>query len=314
MQELDDLVYFAAVVEHGGFSAAARALGAPKSKVSRRVASLEARLDLRLLERSSRRVAVTAIGREVHRHAAAALAEAQAIEEVALRSRAEPRGLVRVSCPIGTERMMEASLPRFLAAHPLVQVHMLLSNRRIDLIEERVDVAIRVRERLEGEADFRVRVLGRSRAVPVAAPALLAREGTPRAPADLLHLPWLERSNRSGATRWTFEGAEGERVDVESTPRFATGDFPLLVGAAEAGLGVALVPEHLVAARLADGRLADALPGWSSPIGLVHLVYPSSRGLLPAVRAFIDFAAEALAGSWDVQEGPHGWQDGPSGG
>src|SRR5579862_7619316 len=147
MRDLNDLGLYAAVVTHGGFSAAARALGTPKSRLSRRVAALEAQLGVRLVERSTRRFSVTDTGQDVYRHARAALAEAEAIEEVAMRLKAEPQGLVRVSCPQGADRIMATALPDFLRQHPRLRVQVLVSNRRVDLIEEGIDVAIRVRDK-----------------------------------------------------------------------------------------------------------------------------------------------------------------------
>src|SRR5580693_8493170 len=134
MQDLNDLTFFAAVVANGGFSAASRALGAPKSRISRRVAALEQRLGVRLVERSTRRFNVTEVGQDVYRHARAALAEAEAIDDVASRLRAEPQGLVRISCPQGADRLLAGELPRFLERYPRLRVQMIVSNRRVDLI------------------------------------------------------------------------------------------------------------------------------------------------------------------------------------
>src|SRR5580658_2337818 len=138
MRDLNDLSFFAAVVANGGFSAASRALALPKSRISRRVAALEQQLGVRLLERSTRHFNVTEVGQDVYRHARAALAEAEAIEDVASRLQAEPQGLVRVSCPQGAARIVAAELPRFLQRHPKLRVQIIVSNRRVDLIEEAV--------------------------------------------------------------------------------------------------------------------------------------------------------------------------------
>src|SRR5580704_8695159 len=139
MRDLNDLSFFAAVVTNGGFSAASRALDIPKSRISRRVAALENQLGVRLLERSTRRFSVTEVGQDVYRHARAAMAEAEAIEDVAARLKAEPQGLVRVSCPQGADRILATELPGFLQRHPQLRVQVLVSNRRVDLIEEGVD-------------------------------------------------------------------------------------------------------------------------------------------------------------------------------
>src|SRR5579863_2283075 len=127
MRDLNDLGFFAAVVANGGFSAAARALGLPKSRISRRVAALETQLGVRLVERSTRRFAVTEVGQDVYRHARAALAEAEAIEDVTQRLKSEPAGLVRISCPQGAERILAVELPAFLERHPRLRVQVLVS-------------------------------------------------------------------------------------------------------------------------------------------------------------------------------------------
>ena len=141
VRDLNDLKFYAAVVANGGFSAASRALAIPKSRISRRVAALEGQLGVRLLERSSRRFSVTEVGQDVYRHARAALSEAEAIEDVAARLKAEPHGLVRLSCPLGADRILATELSRFLARYPRLRVQVIVSNRRVDLIEEGVDVA-----------------------------------------------------------------------------------------------------------------------------------------------------------------------------
>lgn len=302
LTDLDDLALFVAVADHGGFSAAGRALAIPKSRVSRRLAGLEARLNLRLVERSTRRISVTPTGLEVLAHARAALGEADAIEALAAHRHAEPQGLVRASCPVGAERPIVAALPAFLAAHPRVRVHLMLTNRRVDLIEEGVDVAIRVRERLEGEADFQVRIVGQSRVALVAAPALLDAVGRPERPDALGALPLLDRSESPRRVAWSLTGPGGETVRVDGEPRFSTGDFAALRRAAEAGMGVCLMPISEALEALEAGRLEHVAPAWAADSGIMHLVYPSRRGLLPGLRAFIDFAAETLAGALHIAE------------
>src|SRR5271155_4817025 len=160
VRDFNDLQFFAAVVQHRGFSAGARALGLPKSRVSRRVAVLEERLGVRLLDRSTRGLSLTEVGQQVFEHARAAVIEAEAAEEVALRMLSEPRGLVRMSCPLGLQSAIAGPLPAFLAAHPRLRVHCIVTNRRVDLIHEGIDVAIRVRERLDTDADLQMKRIG----------------------------------------------------------------------------------------------------------------------------------------------------------
>ena len=299
--DLNDLNLFAAVVANGGFSAAARALGVPKSRLSRRVAALEAELGVRLVERSTRRFSVTVVGQDVYGHARAALAEAEAIEEVAARLKAEPQGLVRVSCPQGADRILASSLPAFLERHPRLRVQVLVSNRRVDLIEEGVDVAIRVRERLDTDADMQARIIGRTSTMLVASPAFLDAHARPGKPTDVAGLPTLSQSERPGIERWTLVDASGAEAAVAHEPRLSSSEFAILRQAAIDGLGIAFLPEYACREPLAEGRLERVLPEWSGRQGVLHLVFTSRRGLLPGVRAVIDFLVGVLderSGAW----------------
>jgi DNA-binding transcriptional LysR family regulator len=303
MQDLNDLALFAAVAANGGFTAAARALDTPKSRISRRVAALEARLGVRLIERSTRRFKITEIGEEVYRHARAALSEAEAVEDVVARRKAEPQGLVRVSCPLDADRLLAAALPAFLARHPLLRVQVIVSNRRVDLIEEGVDIAIRVRQRLDTDAELQVRTLSRSGLILVASPALVAARGEPAAPAEIAGFPTLAHLDRPGAERWTLMKATGEAVEVLHEPRLSASTFPILRQAAIDGVGLAMLPEWSCREPIEDGRLVRILPDWTVPQGILHLVFTSRRGQLPGVRAVIDFLAEVLhprSGAWET--------------
>jgi DNA-binding transcriptional LysR family regulator len=293
LADFNDLRFFAAVVSHGGFSAAARVLGLPKSRLSRRVALLEAQLGIRLLERSTRRVMLTEVGLEVYDHARAAVIEAEAVDEIALRMRAEPRGLVRISCPPGFLRALERALPDFLAAHPLLRVQCIMSNRRMDLVEDGIDIAVRVREQLDTDASLQVRQIGTSAPILVASPGLVATLPPLATPADLLELPLLDQQEgRTGS--WTLIGPDRASVTLLVTPRLATGSFELLLAAARNGIGIGLLPEPTCAEALAEGALVRIFPEWHGADGIVHLVFTSRRGMLPGVRAVIDFIASTL--------------------
>ena len=186
MQDLNDLYYFAMVVEHGGFAAAERALGIPKSRLSRRISQLEGEMGVRLLQRSTRRFAVTDVGMSVYRHAQTMLAEAQAAREVVDRLSAEPRGLVRVSVPVSlAQQQLPRLLPRFLEQYPQVRLQLHVGNRRVDLINEGFDVALRVRSRLDDDGSLVMRSFGQVRELLVASPGYLDRAGRPADPADL---------------------------------------------------------------------------------------------------------------------------------
>jgi DNA-binding transcriptional LysR family regulator len=294
MRDLNDLAFFAAVVRHGGFAAAARALRLPKSSLSRRVARLEEELGVRLIERSTRRFSVTTVGSDFYRRCQALLEEAAAAENEVTRASGEPRGLVRVSCPLNLAQALANIIPGFLHRHPKVRVQLLVSNRRIDLIEERVDIAIRARARLDDDAALTMRALRRSRAWLVASPELLPQTATLQSPQALRLLPTLGASEQLGSEIWRLVGPDDREEIVEHEPRLASGDFAVVLEAAVAGLGVALMPEETCGAAIHAGRLVRVLPDWHAGEVLIHLVFTSRRGMLPAVRAFVDAIAEGL--------------------
>ena len=294
MQDLNDLYYFSAVVDHGGFAAAERALGIPKSRLSRRISQLENELGVRLLQRSTRRFAVTDVGQSVHRHAQSMLAEAQAAREVVDRLSAEPRGLVRVSVPVGlAQQQMPQLLPEFLARYPQVRIQMHVSNRRVDVINEGFDVAIRVRNKLDDDGSLVMRSFGQIQELLVASPQYLRRAGRPTEPEQLLEHVTLTMNEDEVRQRWELQ-RDGEMRRVELKPRVAGFDFPMLMALAKQGLGITMLPETLCAEAVRKGELEVVLPRWRLPQGIAHAVFASRRGLLPAVRVFIDFLAEKL--------------------
>lgn len=292
---LDDLYYYAMVVRHGGFAAAGRALGVPKSRLSRHVNTLEEQLGVRLLQRSTRRFVVTDTGQQLFRHCEAMLAEAEAALEVVETARSEPRGRIRVACPVAVaENMLAPVLPRFLARHPQVRVDLVVSNRRVDLLGEGFDAALRVRTAPSGEDGVVMRSFAELCELLVASPAYLAAAGAPEVPADLAAHQILAFDAEREKHAWQLRSADGHESRVELQPRLCCHSFPVLLQSALAGLGIALLPESTVRAALARGDLLPVLPGWSLPQGIFHVVFPHRRGLLPAVRAFIDFLAETM--------------------
>ena len=295
MQDLNDLYYFAMVVEHGGFAAAERALGIPKSRLSRRISQLEGEMGVRLLQRSTRRFAVTDVGMSVYRHAQTMLAEAQAAREVVDRLSAEPRGLVRVSVPVSlAQQQLPRLLPRFLEQYPQVRLQLHVGNRRVDLINEGFDVALRVRARLDDDGSLVMRSFGQIQEMLVASPKYLDRAGRPKDPADLASHLTLSIHEDEAHQRWELHGPGGEVRRVDLQPRVAGFDFPLLQSMVKDGFGITMLPETVCAEAVRRGELEVVLPEWSLPQGICHAVFASRRGLLPAVRVFIDFLAEHL--------------------
>lgn len=183
MQDLNDLFYFSQVVDQGGFSAAARVLDIPKSRLSRRISQLEERLGVRLLQRTTRRLRLTTAGERYLHYCREMTASARAAEEAMRQLQTQPSGPVVVSCPISiAQQLLAPLLPEFMDTWPEVSIQMLATNRRVDLINEGVDLALRVRTRLDTDAELVVRQLGAASGTLVASPAYLQRHGAPDSP------------------------------------------------------------------------------------------------------------------------------------
>ncbi len=298
MQPLEGFYYFTQVVDHGGFARAARVLGIPRSRVSRHVVALEGTLNVRLVNRSTRRFVVTDVGHEVYRHATAMLAEADAALEAVEFVRAAPRGTIKVSCPVAlAQTPLAALLPEFLQKYPSVRLQLHVSNRRVDVLSEGFDVALRVRSQPTGEDGLVMRSFGEFAELLVASPAYLARAGELTEPSQLAQHETLDYAGEFDRRPWDLVGPKGHAVQVEPVPRVCCHDFVVLRTAALAGLGLARLPETVVREDLKRGALVRALPAWSSPQGVLHVVFPSRRGVLPAGRAVIDVLAERLPGA-----------------
>lgn len=295
MQPLEGLYYFTQVVDKGGFAKAARALGIPKSRLSRHVAALETRLGVRLVNRSTRRFVVSEVGREVYQHATAMLGAADAALEVVELARAKPCGTIRASCPVALAQAPLASLlPEFLERYPAIRLELHVSNRRVDVLAESFDVALRVRTQPTGEDGLVMRTFREVDEFLVASPAYLGRSAALAEPAQLKKHTTLDYAGELDRRPWELFGPEGQSAPVEHRARIVCHDFVVLRAAAIAGLGVARLPESVVREDLRSGALTRVLAGWRIPQGIVHVVFPTRRGMLPAVRAFIDFLAERL--------------------
>jgi DNA-binding transcriptional LysR family regulator len=297
MQDLNDLRFFAEVVEQNGFAAAARKLGVPRSRLSRRIGLLEERLGVRLIQRSTRRFSVTDIGRDYYRHCAAMMVEADAAQETIDRTRSEPQGTVRISCPSSIIYFQIGEMiARFMAQCPKVEVQLESTNRRVDVIREGFDLAIRVRFPPLEDSDLIVRKLADSPQRLVASPSVLKDVSRPLVPADLAALPSLAWDPAKLQHEWHLDGPEGATSIVRHRPRFVTEDMVALRLAALRGAGVCQFPAFVVADDIRSGQLVDLLPDWAPKPGIVQAVFSSRRGLLPSVRVLLDFLSTEYAG------------------
>lgn len=295
MQDLNALYYFVQVVDHGGFASAGRALGIPKSKLSRHIARLEQRLEARLINRSTRQLSVTELGLGYYRHCVAMLVEAEAADELIMHNLAQPRGTVRLSCPPSLlHYLISPLLVRFMEQCPEVEVHVEATSRRVDVIKEGLDMAIRVRFPPIEDSDLAMKVLSNSPQRLVAAPGLFVDRPLPRVPADLAGLPSLDFDQADKQHAWQLDGPDGVTAHVPLRPKLVTDNAETLHQAALAGLGVVKLALLVAGPDLHNGRLIDVLPGWVPRGGILHAVFPSRRGLLPSVRALLDFLGDNI--------------------
>ena len=233
---LNDLMYFSQVVEHGGFSAAERVLGISKSRLSRRLTELEASLGVRLLQRSTRKLALTEAGQLFYQHCQAMLSEAQAAVNVVQQLRSSPRGTVRVSVPVTiSQTILSQILPEFMHRYPEVRVVMRVTNRVVDLFEDSIDVALRVRSDPPENANIVVRPLWRTQQMLVGAPSLLQQNAPPLLPADLNRFETLDVPTGDGRHVYNLIAPDGTRHAHEHEPRLVTADLMTIREAVLAG-------------------------------------------------------------------------------
>ncbi|AGI24378.1 LysR family transcriptional regulator [Pseudomonas sp. ATCC 13867] len=295
MFDLNDLFLYAKVVEHGGFAPAGRVLGLPKSRLSRRVSRLEERLGVRLIQRSTRHFSVTEIGLEYYQYCVAMMEQALAAEDTIERSRAEPRGVVRVACTTALlDSRLAPMLARFMAQCPVVELQVKSFNRRVDVISEGFDLVLSVRHQPLESSELVMRKLALSRYCLVAAPTMLSGADRVLGPADLVELPSLCWGPHVQDYIWELDGPNGSSASIHLRPRIVSDDISVLREGALAGVGVVLLPEEVVSEDLASGRLVSVLDGWFPKMGDVVAIFPSRRGLMPAVRKLIDFLADAF--------------------
>jgi DNA-binding transcriptional LysR family regulator len=294
--EPNDLLIFARVADAGSFSRAAERLGLPKATVSRRIARLEERLGERLILRTTRRLTLTEFGLQLLEHARQVAAEVEAVKALSEYRQAGPSGRLRVSMPGDFATLLLTDmLAAFIALHPAVSLELDLSSRRVDLLGENFDLAVRLGD-LPDDALLAARRLAVFTSSLYAAPAYLAERGDPRSPNELEAHHSLRLLSRSGeALGWTLRS--GERSWEGAPPARAVANVPdLLIQLARAGAGIAAVPDFLAAPSVRRGELRRVLPDWSMPAHTAWVVFPGRR-LMPAkTRAFIGMLETTLAG------------------
>lgn len=289
----NDVIAFTRVVEAGSFTKAARAEGVPTSTVSRRVARLEEKLGVRLLHRTTRRLTLTDAGRILHDRGARILSELSDAERAVTEMQATPRGLLRLTAPAGMGEEVAALVVEFLRRYAEIEMEVLLTDRRVDLIEEGVDVALRA-----GPLTDSTLVAHKLREAPVnlvASPAYLKRRGTPRHYKDLERHDCVLFTQWSPGSTWSLDCPDG-KVKVRVHGRVRANSVDVVSRATLAGLGIAFFPARTPHGKhVAAGRLRVVLPEVGLPPQTLWIVYPSRRHLAPKVRAFVDFAKQRFA-------------------
>jgi len=288
MDRAESLAVFAEVAALGSFVAAGRRLGRSPAAVTRSIAELEARLGVRLLNRTTRAVSLTEAGERLLTGAKRVLADLDEIEHAAAGAGTAPRGALRVTVPILFGRLHVLPLvTEFLARYPDVSVTLLLIDRPVDLVDEGLDAALRIGALAESSA-IATRV-GTMRRVVVAAPDYLARHGAPRTPAELAAHALVVFSGLSGVDRWGFPHPAGETT-VAIKPRLTVTTAEAAIDAARSGFGITRVVGYQAADDIASGRLVRLLQDYEGEELPIHLLYPGGRYPPPKLRAFLDFA------------------------
>lgn len=294
MVDWNELVIFVKVVQEGSFIQASRALGVPRSTVSRKVASLEDRLGVRLLQRTTRSVTPTDEGRAYFARLSPLIREADEASRAVGDRQDRPVGRLRVTAPnVLAHHFLGPILAEYLRAWPDVRIELLLTDRIVNLVEEGYDLAIRA-GRLQ-DSNLIARRLGETRVEVVASPAYLERRGTPATLADLEEHDCIIVGEGNGPHHWSFE-SESDTVQVDIDGPLVVNALELARHAALEGLGLARLPAFLVAKDLVQGRLIRVLKDDEPASGGVYAVYPSRRHLSATVRTFVDLLQDELGG------------------
>ena len=291
---LNDLQVFVQVVDHGGFTAAARALNMPKQTLSKRVAELERQAGVRLIQRTSRSFAVTELGRELYRHASAMVIEAEAAENIILGQLAEPKGTVRITASVPTmQQSLAPLLPHIAKAYPKIRIVLFATDRFVDVIQEGYDIALRDHFGPLPNSDLVQRRVRTESFWLVASLDYFAGRQPPRKPSDIEGMDGLFAAQ--GESSWTLSNEKGMTASVHLQPRYYANEGTGLLEAAIAGLGLACLPRFMCQRAIGAGALMRVLPDWTAGEITTTLLMPHRRGQLPSVRVVADLLVEQLA-------------------
>lgn len=298
-QGFDGIEVFVRVARAGSFSAAARELDQTPSAVSKQIGRLEDRLGARLFDRTTRRVRLTEVGTAFFDRCARIVAEMDEAEQAVSQLHGAPRGLLKLNVPVAFGRLHVArSLPEYQSRHPEVRIDLTLNDRFVDLVEEGIDIAVRIGELTD--SSLMARRLAPNRRIICGSPDYLARAGMPEGPEDLARHNCVVYTYRASRNDWHLvpageTGRGGEQV-VQVAGNLESNNAEALRTAVLAGAGLALLPLWLVGQDLRTGQLVQALPDYQAPDSAIYAVYPPGRHLSAKVRSFIDFLVERFGG------------------
>ncbi len=295
MIDLNDYYYFVHVVEKQGFTPAAKALNMPKSRLSRHVSKLEERLDIKLIQRTSRQFNVTETGQMFYQHARALLDEMEAAEAAIESRKTSLSGRVAISCSLGVAQFaIKDLLIKFLQDHPKVEVVQQVTNQNIDLVASGIDLAIRGHTEALPDSSIIQRSLATVTWHLFASPNYLAKTSIPKSPYDLFKRQSLKVGWQPTAGHWTVENKEGLKTTIPYSPQLCSDDMSTLKSAAVEGLGIVSLPAYTCKTEIASGALVRVLPDWISGRAQLSLLTPSRRAQSPSAKALGNYLLKSL--------------------
>jgi DNA-binding transcriptional LysR family regulator len=289
--DLNEISAFISIVQAGGLSRASEQTGLPKSTLSRKLALLEQRLGLTLLQRTTRKITLTKMGEEYFRQCSLLLSQLGDIERRIITEQAEPQGILRFTAPIESGPMIAPMLKRFCDRYPKVSLDLVFTDRIVDLVGEGFDVALRAG--MLRDSTLKAKKIGRERFILVASRGYLKKAGTPKVYKDLLSHRLIGFSPSRESLSWKLQGPEGKK-EISLQEYFRNNSLSNCLGLVLEGLGISLLPRFLVRPPLQAGKLEEVLPGAHSDRGDLSLMYPNQRYVSPKTRAFVSFMADEL--------------------
>ncbi|MBX3040883.1 MAG: LysR family transcriptional regulator [Bdellovibrionaceae bacterium] len=289
--DLNEIAIYLQVVQTGSFSKAAQQLNMPKSTVSHKVSSLEKRLGLTLIQRTTRKLNITPAGQAYYKRCLQGLEEIKAAEAEVVAAQGEPHGLFRITAPFELGgSVLPDIISKYTTRYPEVRVEVLLTDRKIDLLSENVDLAIRAGELKD--STFKAKRIGSVYFAPFASPKYLKAKGTPSHPKDLKSHHTLQFTPL-GIDDWKLTGPKGT-VSAAFNGRVIVNNLEMIKSLALRGDGIAFLPTYFCYPEVKDGKLVRILPEWRSTLNPVHFIYPSQKFVTPNLSAFIEMATEDL--------------------